>query len=91
MTSSTPRASRSATTTWSRPALDEPIDDGSQITVRFGRPLELTVDGETQTYWVTATDVAGALQRDRRGVPATPSSPSAVAAASTAAASPSRW
>ena len=31
------------------------------IAVRFGRPLELTVDGDTQTYWVTSTDVASAL------------------------------
>ena len=29
--------------------------------VRFGRPVELTVDGETTTHWVTSTDVASAL------------------------------
>ncbi|MEO6512156.1 MAG: transglycosylase family protein [Nocardioides sp.] len=45
------------------PALDEPIRDGTRISVRFGRPLELTVDGDEQTYWVTATDVAGALDQ----------------------------
>jgi uncharacterized protein YabE (DUF348 family) len=45
------------------PALDEPISDGTRISVRFGRPLELTVDGDEQTYWVTATDVAGALDQ----------------------------
>lgn len=43
------------------PGLDEQVTDGSRITVRFGRPLELDVDGNKQTYWVTATDVAGAL------------------------------
>jgi uncharacterized protein YabE (DUF348 family) len=43
------------------PDLDEKITDGSRITVRFGRPLELTVDGASHTYWVTSTDVADAL------------------------------
>jgi uncharacterized protein YabE (DUF348 family) len=43
------------------PGLDEKVVDGSRITVRFGRPLELSVDGDSQTYWVTSTDVAGAL------------------------------
>jgi uncharacterized protein YabE (DUF348 family) len=45
------------------PELDEQVSDGTKISVRFGRPLRLTVDGDTQTYWVTATDVAGALQQ----------------------------
>jgi uncharacterized protein YabE (DUF348 family) len=45
------------------PALDESVNDGTRISVRFGRPLELTVDGNQHTYWVTATDVAGALQQ----------------------------
>ncbi len=43
------------------PGLDEEVTDGSAISVRFARPLELTVDGKTSTHWVTATDVAGAL------------------------------
>ena len=43
------------------PGLDEPVAEGSRIVVRFGRPVELTVDGETTTHWVTATDVATAL------------------------------
>ena len=43
------------------PALDEQVEDGSRIVVRFGRPVELTVDGETSTEWVTSTDVASAL------------------------------
>ena len=45
------------------PGLDEKVDDGSSISVRFGRPVELTVDGNTSTHWVTATDVAGALSQ----------------------------
>ncbi len=43
------------------PALGENVSDGSQVSVRFGRPLKLTVDGKTQTHWVTATSVASAL------------------------------
>ena len=43
------------------PSPDEEIAEGSRINVKFGRPLELAVDGEEQTYWVTSTDVAAAL------------------------------
>ena len=43
------------------PAVDEEVSDGSRINVRFGKPLELTVDGDTRTYWVFATEVAAAL------------------------------
>ena len=43
------------------PGLDQPVADGDRITVRFGKPLELNVDGKATTYWVTATDVSGAL------------------------------
>ena len=43
------------------PGLDEKVTDGSRITVRFGRPLELSVDGAEQTYWVNSTKVADAL------------------------------
>ncbi len=43
------------------PAVDAPVEDGTLINVRYGRELELTVDGETTTHWVTATDVASAL------------------------------
>jgi uncharacterized protein YabE (DUF348 family) len=43
------------------PSLDEPVEDGSEISVRFARPLELTVDGDTTTHWVTSTEVATAL------------------------------
>jgi resuscitation-promoting factor RpfB len=43
------------------PSLDEKIDDGSKITVKFARPLSLEVDGTTKTYWVTSTTVSRAL------------------------------
>lgn len=43
------------------PDVDESIETGDKIAVRFSRPIELTVDGETSTHWVTATDVQGAL------------------------------
>jgi uncharacterized protein YabE (DUF348 family) len=43
------------------PSPDSPVSDGSVINVRFGRPLNLSVDGDQHTYWVTATDVQGAL------------------------------
>jgi len=43
------------------PGLDEKVTDGSRITVHFGRPLDLKVDGDTHRYWVTSTNVAGAL------------------------------
>ncbi|NPC97398.1 resuscitation-promoting factor [Nocardioides sp. zg-DK7169] len=43
------------------PGVHEEVTDGTKISVRFGRPLEVTVDGETQTYWVTSTAVEDAL------------------------------
>ena len=49
------------------PALDETVDDGSRISVQFGRPLELSVDGEERTYWVNSTNVASALGEIGRG------------------------
>ena len=50
------------------PGLDDEVTDGTKISVRFGRPLELSVDGDEQTYWVTATTVDGALAADRPGL-----------------------
>jgi uncharacterized protein YabE (DUF348 family) len=44
------------------PAVDQPVHDGTRIAVRYGKPLKLVVDGQPSTYWVTATDVRGALQ-----------------------------
>jgi len=45
------------------PSIDSPIEDGSEISVQYGRPLHLDVDGNDKTYWVTATDVRGALDQ----------------------------
>ncbi|MEP9384695.1 transglycosylase family protein [Nocardioides cheoyonin] len=44
------------------PSLDTKVEDGSAISVKYGRKLELAVDGKDHTYWVTATDVSSALQ-----------------------------
>ncbi|GAA4116840.1 hypothetical protein GCM10022215_16850 [Nocardioides fonticola] len=43
------------------PDPDETVTDGSAISVRFGRQLTVSVDGQEKTYWVTSTTVAGAL------------------------------
>ncbi|MDP2772324.1 MAG: ubiquitin-like domain-containing protein, partial [Nocardioides sp.] len=43
------------------PGLDEAVEDGTSINVRFARPFEVTVDGQKTTHWVHATDVASAL------------------------------
>ncbi len=43
------------------PAADAEISDGSDIVVRRGRLLTLTVDGTTRTVWTTATTVEDAL------------------------------
>jgi uncharacterized protein YabE (DUF348 family) len=45
------------------PGLDSPVDDGTRIAVKFGRPLEINLDGETSRHWVTATDVTTALDQ----------------------------
>ncbi len=43
------------------PDLDETVSEGSRITVKYARPVDLSVDGVETTHWVTATDVASAL------------------------------
>ncbi|HEY3528181.1 MAG TPA: transglycosylase family protein [Nocardioides sp.] len=48
------------------PAVDQPVHDGTSIAVRYGKPLKLDVDGDTTTYWVTATNVRGALDEINR-------------------------
>ena len=45
------------------PSVDAPVNDGSRIAVRLGRPLALTIDGEERTFWTTATKVSTALQQ----------------------------
>ena len=43
------------------PGLDETVTDGTRISVRYGRPLALSLDGVEQTHWVTADNVGAAL------------------------------
>lgn len=45
------------------PALDAPIADGTRISIRYGRLIEYTVDGEPREAWVTATSVDEALEQ----------------------------
>jgi resuscitation-promoting factor RpfB len=45
------------------PGPDQEVADGSRIAVRYGRPLDVNLDGTDQKYWVTATDVASALDQ----------------------------
>ena len=45
------------------PSLGSPVDDGTRIAVRFGRPLDLAIDGKQSRHWVTATDVTSALDQ----------------------------
>lgn len=45
------------------PSLDAPVREGARVAVRFGRPLEVNVDGRTSSHWVTATDVATAVEQ----------------------------
>ncbi|MER6705413.1 ubiquitin-like domain-containing protein, partial [Streptomyces fumanus] len=45
------------------PAPGTPLTSGDDITVRYGRPLLLTLDGHRHQIWTTAHTVAGALRR----------------------------
>jgi len=45
------------------PSLDTPVNDGSRIAVRLGRPLALSIDGDKKTFWTTATKVSTALDQ----------------------------
>ena len=45
------------------PGLDSSISDGATVAVKYGRPLDVSVDGKDKRYWVTATDVATALDQ----------------------------
>lgn len=45
------------------PALGEPLDDGENVVVRYGRPLRLTLDGQQRQVWTTARTVEGALRQ----------------------------
>ncbi|NED99511.1 resuscitation-promoting factor [Phytoactinopolyspora halotolerans] len=43
------------------PSLDSKVEDGTEINVRYGRQLTVTVDGTEQTVWTTALSVDEAL------------------------------
>jgi uncharacterized protein YabE (DUF348 family) len=45
------------------PSAGSSISDGSTIAVRYGRPLDVKVDGRSQRYWVTAQNVNTALDQ----------------------------
>ncbi|MFJ6484329.1 MULTISPECIES: ubiquitin-like domain-containing protein [unclassified Streptomyces] len=45
------------------PAPGEPLDDGEEVVVRYGRPLHLTLDGQQRQVWTTARTVEGALHQ----------------------------
>jgi uncharacterized protein YabE (DUF348 family) len=45
------------------PSAGSSIADGSTIAVRYGRPLDVKVDGRSQRYWVTAQNVNTALDQ----------------------------
>jgi resuscitation-promoting factor RpfB len=45
------------------PGADAPVRDGSEIVLRRGRLLRLTVDGRPRVVWVTATSVEEALNQ----------------------------
>jgi len=45
------------------PALDSHVSDGTQISVRYSKPLDVSIDGTERTYWTTATNVASALNQ----------------------------
>ncbi|CAM5387880.1 hypothetical protein GCM10010343_45810 [Streptomyces avidinii] len=45
------------------PAAGEPLEDGEEIVVRYGRPLRLTLDGQQRQVWTTARTVEGALRQ----------------------------
>jgi resuscitation-promoting factor RpfB len=43
------------------PSLSSSVERGSAISVRYGRPVTVTVDGKASTMWTTATTVDEAL------------------------------
>ncbi|HYN67023.1 MAG TPA: ubiquitin-like domain-containing protein [Ornithinibacter sp.] len=44
------------------PSLTSSVSDGDHISVRYGRKLTVTVDGQTREYWTTASTVDTALK-----------------------------
>lgn len=45
------------------PAPDTPLTSGEEVSVRYGRPVLLTLDGHRRQVWTTAETVAGALRQ----------------------------
>ena len=45
------------------PSPDSAVSDGTRITVRYNKPLRLSIDGVKRTYWTTATEVDTALDQ----------------------------
>jgi uncharacterized protein YabE (DUF348 family) len=45
------------------PGAATPVADGDRVALRRGRPLQLVVDGQPRTVWVTALSVDEALQQ----------------------------
>ncbi|MFE1025353.1 ubiquitin-like domain-containing protein [Streptomyces sp. NPDC058818] len=45
------------------PAPGTPLTSGEEVSVRYGRPLLLTLDGHRRQVWTTAETVAGALRQ----------------------------
>ena len=45
------------------PSAQTSVNDGSEVAVRLGRPLELSIDGDKRTLWTTATHVSAALSQ----------------------------
>ncbi|GAA1388870.1 ubiquitin-like domain-containing protein [Luteococcus peritonei] len=45
------------------PSSNSPISDGTEITVNYGRPLTVTLDGKKTLVWTTATTLDHALRQ----------------------------
>ncbi|MFE9096596.1 ubiquitin-like domain-containing protein [Streptomyces sp. NPDC007264] len=45
------------------PAPGTPLLSGDEVAVRYGRPVQLTIDGQRRQVWTTAQTVAGALRQ----------------------------
>ncbi|MFE2142578.1 ubiquitin-like domain-containing protein [Streptomyces sp. NPDC059456] len=45
------------------PGRAQALDDGDEIVVRHGRPVNLTLDGQTRRVWTTAATVESALRQ----------------------------